>query len=602
PSADLTPVSGCGTNDGSITVFVTGGSGNYQYQLSDGTINTNGSFTGLGAGVYTVTITDLTSGCQVTVTDLSLGAVNAPMASVVTRDESSCVGSSGDGQISLQVQGGLEPYQYALDAGAGFGPLGDANVFGNLTAGTYGVVVVDANGCTDTLRSVVVGAGAPRFTINPAVVSNVTTCDGTDGRIVPTVTGAGPFSYQWLDLTDTMRVRTGLAAGTYQLTVTQIATGCTQNVTYTVLEPSDCGGSGGDGCFSFTLIDRKPPTACSDLNDGIITFVVVEDAAQPVSYSIDGGITFGPDSIYAGLAPGTYDVIVRDANDCQKQWRVELERAGSFAYAAEVLTDVRCAGDSSGAVIVSTLADGSGTYLYGLNGLGNLQPIQAGDTIAGLPAGEHTLYLIDANNEACVQDTLITITEPAVLTVAAAQTQPSQCTAPTGRAALTSVVGGSGNYRYFLNDEPVNVSTAPANAGLFLMMNTTTPVSLAAGTHTLVVLDGNGCSVRTEFEVAADVPVVNQAIQIDPTCFGAEDGQLRLMDVTGGVAPYTYSLNGGSFSDSTAFGGLAGGVAYNVRIRDAAGCIVTYAYTLQAPTPIGFETEVRAPATCALND
>ena len=56
-----------------------------------------------------------------------------------------------------------------------------------------------------------------------------------------------------------------------------------------------------------------------------------------------------------------------------------------------------------------------------------------------------------------------------------------------------------------------------------------------------------------------------------PTCVGGSTGTITAV-ASGGVAPYTYSLNGGTYQSSTLFTGLAAG-GYTLRVRGNTGCI-----------------------------
>lgn len=122
--------------NGSIQVFSNGGTGNHQYLWNNGS---NFAIQNpIGAGIYTVTITD-ENGCtfsQSTVLN-NPSAINLDLT--VTEPD-----LEEGGSIDLFVSGGTPPYQYHWSNNSS-----SQNLYG-LTSGTYSVTVTDANGCQET--------------------------------------------------------------------------------------------------------------------------------------------------------------------------------------------------------------------------------------------------------------------------------------------------------------------------------------------------------------------------------------------------------------------------------------------------------------------
>ena len=129
----------CGGVDGAITVTVSGGAGNYNYQW-DGAAGsaTVDNVSGLTSGAYTLTVADA-NGCIATMT-YSVNNVGAP---VITEDliiQPSCTGS-GTGSIDVSVTGGSVPYVYSWDSGQ------VTEDISGLTPGDYQLTVTDGVGC-----------------------------------------------------------------------------------------------------------------------------------------------------------------------------------------------------------------------------------------------------------------------------------------------------------------------------------------------------------------------------------------------------------------------------------------------------------------------
>ena len=99
--------------DGQLVITTSGGVAPYSYTINGGSSQSNGTFAGLGAGVYSVDVTEAT-GCISTVNE----TINDPITAVVTSTVTDvlCNGSM-DGSITVNVTGGTSPIEYSLDGG-----------------------------------------------------------------------------------------------------------------------------------------------------------------------------------------------------------------------------------------------------------------------------------------------------------------------------------------------------------------------------------------------------------------------------------------------------------------------------------------------------
>ena len=213
-----------GGNDGSIDLTVSGGTAPYTYTWSNGA--TTEDVSGLSAGSYTVTVTDVNA-CSVTVSNIIVGEPSQLTANCSPTDVS-CNGGS-DGAVDLTAAGGTPPYTYAWNNGSTMQDIS------GLAAGSYSVVVTDANGCTATCSATVNEPTPVAIQINP---SNVSCNGGNDGAINITVSGGTPaYSYLWNNGATTEDLM-NLSAGTYSVQVTD-ANGCTATTSsITINEPS----------------------------------------------------------------------------------------------------------------------------------------------------------------------------------------------------------------------------------------------------------------------------------------------------------------------------------------------------------------------------
>src|SRR6185437_1681043 len=220
-----TTLAACGSNNGTATVTVNGGTPGYTYAWAP--IGGNGATaTGLSTGSYTVTVTDA-NGCTITASAniSNAGGVTANVSLVINEP---CFGDNV-GEIDITDAGGVPPYSYSWTNGAT-----TQNITG-LTAGGYTVTVTDQNGCSAVANATVTQPTA--VTANISGSSNILCNGGATGSATVTAGGGTPgYNYAWSNAATTSTIN-GLTAGTYNVTVTD-ANGCTGTATVTLTEPT----------------------------------------------------------------------------------------------------------------------------------------------------------------------------------------------------------------------------------------------------------------------------------------------------------------------------------------------------------------------------
>jgi gliding motility-associated-like protein len=212
--------SSCTVNDGSASVVASGGTPGYTYSWSSGGITD--VETGIGAGIYTITVTDA-SGCSAQ-ENVTVGSVNGPTLTLLSAENISCFGAN-DGAAEVEATGGTPGYTY------NWTPTGGSNASATgLGAGTYTATVTDDAGCTAALQVTISEPDALLVTGN-ATDAN---CGLTDGTITASVIGGtGSYSYTWTPNVGNTAAVSGLSGGTYSLTV-EDANGCQVSTTFNV--------------------------------------------------------------------------------------------------------------------------------------------------------------------------------------------------------------------------------------------------------------------------------------------------------------------------------------------------------------------------------
>jgi hypothetical protein len=303
-----TSVSCNGGSNGAINMTLTGGAAPYSWNWSRvspaGTGSGTGTnITGLSTGTYNVTVSS-PAGCSATFSAL----ISQPtlLNATATAVNPGCFGQTGS--VNLALSGGTPAYTYSWTGPSGF--TATTQNLSNRPAGTYNVTVTDTRGCTRTASATIVAPTA--FTVTLTSKTNVSCNGGTNGTINITPSGGAPgYTYKWNN-NATTEDRSGLAAGTYTVTVTDNNM-CTATLSTTITQPA-----------ALTVIPTSinvtcPATANAPLNsNGAISLAVT--GGTPVftySWTTANGTGLVPTAQnQTGLGLGTYNVLVIDANGC----------------------------------------------------------------------------------------------------------------------------------------------------------------------------------------------------------------------------------------------------------------------------------------------
>jgi len=144
-SESFTDIACYNDNNGTVTIVASGGTAPLTYTITGGVSNNTGIFTGLSAGTYSVTVSDI-NGCPPAIS--SSFTITNPDEIVITEEtftNITCHGAN-DGAITFKATGGTPPLIYTITGG-------DTNSTGEFTGlgeGTYQVTVTDNNGCIKT--------------------------------------------------------------------------------------------------------------------------------------------------------------------------------------------------------------------------------------------------------------------------------------------------------------------------------------------------------------------------------------------------------------------------------------------------------------------
>jgi hypothetical protein len=543
-----------GNATGEATVNVTGGTGAYTYSWDTIPVQTTATATGLAAGTHTVTVTDAnlcTTAQAFTITEPS-----ALTATAGTQVDVLCSGNA-TGEAMVNVTGDTGAYSYSWDTT----PIQTTATASGLTAGTYTVIVTDANLCTTTQTFTITEPSILAATAGTQV--DVLCFGNATGSATVNVTGGtGAYTYLWAPSGGTAATATGLTAGTHTVTVTD-ANLCTTTQGFTIIQPAAALVATAGSQVNVLCFGNATGTAAVNVTGGT--------GAYTYLWAPSGGTA----ATATGLVAGTYTVTVTDANLCTTtQGFTITEPATAMTLTPNTTqTDVLCNGQATGAATVAvTGGTGAYTYLWSNGGTTN--------TITGLTAGTYTVDVTDANG--CIVSNSFTITQPSALVATAGPQTNVLCFGNATGTATVNVTGGTGAYVY--NWSPSG-GTAATAAGL------------ATGTYIVTVTDANLCQTTQSFTITQPLQPLSttpNTSQTNVSCFGDANGTATIA-LNGGTAPYSYLWNNGQ---TTAIAtGLAAGT-YSVIATDANGCTLSQSFTITEPTALVATAGPQTNITC----
>lgn len=536
--------SSCGICDGSASVVVSGGTPNFSFVWMDATTgnpvgNTSNPANNLCAGNYYVIITDA-NGCSVN-SDTAALTDNVVITATATGTDPACFGYC-NGSIDLTVSGGTPPFTYQWFDQSTNNPIGQSTEDAvGLCQGTYYVIVTDSAGCTPGPVTVTITEPTQ---LTGSANGNDATCFGVcNGQGALNANGGTtPYSFSWIDNSNGSTVSTNqnvntLCAGSYDATVTD-ANGCSVGpFTVTINEPAAM------------ILSVNPNDAnCFNVCDGSAV-ASVSGGSSPYSFTWSSSGNTTANEI--NLCDGNYTVSATDANGCPVgPVNFTINEPTQFT-ATTVDGSVLCSGSCNGSVSVNP-SGGTMPYSYQWDAAAGNQTAAAA---INLCAGTFNVTVTDANG--CnVGPLSAQITEPASLSGTTSSTNTS-CNGNCDGTATVSANGGTAPYTYLWNDP--------------LSQNTTTAISLCAGSYDVTVTDANGCTFSPGAVTVTAPPVLSvSASSTDVNCFAACDGT-GTVNIAGGTAPFNISWNDpANQSTATATSLCAGN--YIVSVTDANGC------------------------------
>lgn len=547
-----TKVNCFGDDDGSVEITTTNAALPVSYTLSGPMINqtkllnqTSALFNSIPASSYTITIID-GNGCSVTGNTTVIS--NPILKGTFLNKAVSCFGGN-NGEINLTPSGGTGgPYTISWSSGQATEDLS------NLTKGTYTVTITDSNvpTCSVMVNTTVTEPTALAATSSLSDYNgvNVSCATSTNGAITLSPSGGTPgtpaYTYVWSNGATTKDV-SNLASGNYSVQIKD-GNGCILTRNITLSAP--------------TVVNVSTSAVQDVLCFGQSTGSIALTSSGGVSgyqYSINNGSTWQPGNTFNNIAAGTYNVVTKDANNCQKGTSVTINQPIAAVSASETVTNTTC-GQLNGS-IKATSAGGTGAHTFQWFDAGN-SLLGTGSQLNNLGAGVYKLVVKDQNG--CTFSKNITLSSTNGPTVTTTSTVVT-CPGGNDGTAKVDITGGAAPYVVqWPGGETANQITG-----------------LSAGDYIVKVTDSTPCEIFKVVTVTAPGDIIIQTTQQQqPTCFGDDDGAITVQATFGNGGPYTYQWNEGP--GTATINNLSAG-SYQVTVKDQKSCSTSTTITLIDP-------------------
>ncbi|MES2514472.1 MAG: T9SS type A sorting domain-containing protein [Bacteroidota bacterium] len=518
-------VSCFGLSDGNASALGNGGvAGPYAYSWAPSGQNT-ATASNLATGIHSVTITNF-NGCTATATV----AIYQPtaLAANISSNNAKCFGTA-TGSISAFGIGGTAPYTYVWPS------IGSSlSTITNVWAGTYSVIVTDANGCSITKTVTVTEPPQLMATITTTNVSCAGACDGifnisaTGGTPVYSfVTNTGPC----------MSLNPAQCAGTQTITITD-ANNCIFVSGISITQPSP-----------LTAAITSTNSNCGQANGAVCA--AVTGGAGAISYQWSNGAST---SCNNNVPAGAYSFTVTDLIGCSAVSSGLVNDIAGPAVSITSQTNIPCFGQNTGAAITS-VTGGTSPYNYSWTSLGGSLSY-----ISNASAGLYGLTVTDAAG--CVGTASVNITQPTQL-IAGIANFGNSCSSNCNGSATTFVNGGTPGYSFVWNSPGPQVVQSVNG--------------LCPGTYTCLVTDANGCSASASVNIlqqpTATISITHSNVSCGSTCNGAATAS-----VSGGGVIVSFLWQPG-LQNSALINGLCAGT-YTLDATTTNGCTYTQTVTI----------------------
>ncbi|OXA94724.1 gliding motility-associated C-terminal domain-containing protein [Flavobacterium hercynium] len=586
--------------DASITLLATQGTLTYstfEVSFNGGTystITTPLPYTTNVPGTYTFRVTD-SQGCQATSVSVEVTPTTTPSATYETSDVT-CTGGS-DGSIVFTPANGVAPYRYSIDNGVTFV---SSNIFTDLAAGTYNVVIQDAKQCVSVSFPVTIAE--PTALAATAVLTQGLTC-GTGNAAQPAIvtinvtagTGTAPYQYSFnggttYGPTNTYTTTTSGTVTAYVKDANNCVIAAPVDVVIPALNPPTITNVDGTPIYCAPSTSTTSTVTVTTTNGvGGLSFVITSPASAITNTS---GATTG---VFTLLPAGTYNFKVTDTNGCTDEATYTVKALVNITNVGQLINDVVCNGESNGSVKFD-IDNFDGTYTAVLTAgptTGTLTQTGKVVTLTNLPVGTYTVQVTD-DITGCTASASVIVGQPAPLSLT--QTSDDNANCNKGYEVTVSATGGTPNYQYAFVVAPATPTAADYTNSPNAVLDP------ASGTNwRAYVKDANNCETFIPITIVVDPLPNNITVTLASQCPNTTTHDYTFtVNVGGGIGPFQYSIGNG-FQTSNSFTVTASGT-YEVTVKDANECEVTVPAAVTILPALQLNYDIVALPNCSITN
>ena len=536
----------CTEPNGTIEVTSPTGTG-LEYSINGIDFQTGTTFSNIASGNYTITVQNA-EGCTSESAPVVIDAApTGPAVATTTVTQPDCTQPNATIEVTSPTGTGLEYSINGIDFQTG-------TTFSNVASGTYTITVQNAEGCTSETGQITINP-APAIPADSDITVTQPGCNTLGNITVNAPTGTG-LTYSKDGVTyQSGNVFNSLPAGTYYISVKNAA-GCISENPQTVVINTP-------PAVPATATFTKTNPTC-DIPTGSIT--INSPTGAGLQYSIDNGANFSSGTTFSNLAPGSYQIVVINADGCTSApVNVTINPIPDVPDDPTVsLTQPGCNATAGSVTITAPVQAG---YTYSIDGV----TYQSSALFTNIAPGSYFAYV--KNAAGCVSDNpapfVINNAPPVPATATTVTTNPD-CSIASGSIEITAPSGTG--YTYSIDNNNYQAGTTFDN--------------LPPGNYTITVQNAEGCTslpVSRTIQPQPAVPPVPTATILQPDC-DTDTGKLVVSNPIG--AGYSFSLDGGiTYQVNATFPSLAPG-DYTLTVKNAAGCTESTDITINnPPTP-----------------
>ena len=402
---DTIILASCGEEDGKIEISVSGGSGNYTIEWSNG--DTGPVAESLSAGEYFVQVKDADIACEV-IQFFYVNNIDAPTVSLEKIDlvcynqpTGSAIAHISEGTPSYTVEWSTES---------------NDTIISNLSAGIYSITVTDASNCIMMQSVEITQPMAMRMTFD---ITNAF-CNKDNGKAEISISGgSGDYLIEWFN-GDIGSLADSLSAGIHAVYVKDNSSGCIDSSLFNVSKTD-----------MLTVSIEKNDLLCyEDETGSAIAHILGGYPPYFIEWSTESNNT-----IISNLSVGIYSLTVSDTADCTISQSVEITQPESIEANFNIINSI-CSHENG--AVFGDVSGGTLPYTYHWN----IDSITA--NITNLLAGSYTLSVEDKNH--CKQSFVVDVSNEGSIEVIVDSIHSAGCGEEGG--VFVSVSGGTEDYSY----------------------------------------------------------------------------------------------------------------------------------------------------------